>query len=171
MGYCIGPATYNQQQMRFELPLILVKANKFGRMLFDISMNDLTLMTRTDGLQKYFRPFIPRYSRQTTAHEGEKVFGIGFHKTGTTSLARALRHHARCNREVLVFFKDRPEYLLVFKLTANNEWKKSHKFLDKPVRNTHFPNQIFRSDCEKREELQSNIITRFVTKHTRLLNP
>lgn len=66
----------------------------------------------------------------------EWIYGVGRPKGNEeVYIARYKRH----NREVLDYFKDRPEDLLVFNLSGGDGWKELCSFLDVPIVPGPFP--------------------------------
>lgn len=56
------------------------------------------------------------------------------------------------NREVLEYFRDRPEDLLVFNVTAGDSWDKLCPFLDRDIPDTDFPHSNKAEDRENKKE-------------------
>lgn len=78
-------------------------------------------------LPAWFDPILP-----PNLEDRPKIFGIGFHKTGTTSLGRALRtlrFRLHKSFEVMAYFKGRPTDLLCWDLEAEPGWGKLRRCL------------------------------------------
>jgi len=72
----------------------------------------------------------------TTRPIREWIYGVGYPKGNEDIyIARYERH----NKEVLEHFKDRPDDLLVLRLTEGEGWEKLCQFLHKDIPNTEFP--------------------------------
>ena len=68
----------------------------------------------------------------------EWVYGVGYPKGNEDIfIARYERH----NKEVLEYFKDRPDDLLVLRLTEGDGWEKLCPFLHKDIPNIAFPHE------------------------------
>jgi len=89
----------------------------------------------------------------------EWIYGVGY-PAGNEGvyLARYERH----NKEVLEYFKDRPDDLLVLRLAEGDGWKKLCKFLHKDVPNVDFPHENKGADRTKKRKRRT--IRRFIKR-------
>jgi len=92
----------------------------------------------------------------------EWIYGVGYPK-GNEDLyiARYERH----NKEVLEYFKDRPDDLLAFRLSEGDGWEKLCQFLHKDIPPIEFPHEnkgVNRARKRKRKKIRRVIKRSFV---------
>jgi len=89
-------------------------------------------------------------------------YGVGYPKGNEDIyIARYERH----NKEVLEYFKDRPDDLLVLRLMEGDGWEKLCQFLHKDVPNIEFPHAnkgVDRASKRKRKKIRRVIKRSFV---------
>jgi len=92
----------------------------------------------------------------------EWIYGAGCPKGNEDIyIARYERH----NQEVLEYFKDRPDDLLVLRLTEGDGWEKLCQFLHKDVPDIEFPHEnkgVDRARKRKRRKIQRVIRRSFI---------
>jgi len=86
-------------------------------------------------------------SRQTAMRRW--IYGIGSPQDNEDIFTERYERH---NREVLAYFKDRPDDLLTLDVTAGEGWDRLCTFLDKPVPDVAFPHSNKAEDREKAQE-------------------
>jgi hypothetical protein len=99
----------------------------------------------------------------------EWIFGAGCPKGNEEKYIARYEHH---NEEVLEYFKDRPDDLLVFRLTEGDGWEKLCRFLHKDVPNIEFPHKnkgVDRGRKRKRKKIRRVIKRSFVVLAVLLL--
>ena len=75
-----------------------------------------------------------------------------------------IERYEQHNREVREYFKDRPDDLLVFRLTEGDGWKKLCTFLGEPVPGTPFPHKNRITDQEALSRSQDSLVKRLGRK-------
>jgi Sulfotransferase domain len=91
------------------------------------------------------------------------IYGIGCPRGNEDIyIARYKRH----SREVLEYFKDRSEQLLVLNITAGEGWEKLCPFLGEPIPSIRFPCANTASEREKMRKLESFWPSRMYLKLT-----
>lgn len=100
---------------------------------------------------------------ETTSPMREWIYGAGCPKGNEdVYIARYERH----NREVLDYFSQRPDHLLVFHLSAGTGWDEICAFLGKPVPSVPFPHSNRAVDRESHPE---SVRERLVGRAARLV--
>jgi hypothetical protein len=75
------------------------------------------------------------FGRQSTPMR-QMIYGVGFPEGNEEIYKSRMKQH---NEEVIEYFKNRPNDLLVIDLTAQNEWEPICRFLDEPIPRAPFP--------------------------------
>ena len=83
----------------------------------------------------------------------ELIYGIG-HPKGNENIY--IERYERHNREVIEYFKDRPNDLLVINLKDGNLWEKICPFLDKEIPSVEFPH-VNKKEYKKIQRAFKNI--------------
>ena len=98
---------------------------------------------------------IVRHFRHATTPMREWIYGVG-HPAGNENIyvARFEKH----NRDVLEYFKNRPQDLLVMNITKGDGWEKLCPFLGAPVPDNPFP----QSNIAVQLESQMNLVSRIL---------
>jgi hypothetical protein len=82
----------------------------------------------------------------------EWVYGVGYPKGNEDIfIARYERH----NKEVLEYFKDRSDDLLVLRLAEGDGWKQLCQFLQKDVPNSDFPHENKAADRKRKRKIKT----------------
>lgn len=68
------------------------------------------------------------------------------------------------NNEVLEYFKNRPDDLLLFNITEGDGWDKLCPFLGEPMQPSPFPSDNLAANREKELENDNNLIKRIIRK-------
>jgi hypothetical protein len=87
----------------------------------------------------------------TTLPIREWIYGVGYPK-GNEDIYKA--RYERHNKEVLEYFKDRPDDLLVLRLTEGDGWEKLCQFLHKDVPNSDFPQENKAADRKRKRKIK-----------------
>jgi len=87
--------------------------------------------------EKWIKSAVDHFGKRSVPLR-EWTFGVGYPKGNEDIyIARYERH----NKEVLEYFKDRPDDLLVLRLTEGDGWEKLCPFLHKDIPNIAFPHE------------------------------
>jgi hypothetical protein len=101
---------------------------------------------------QWFRSVVNHFDEKETPMR-EWIYGIGRPK-GNEDIY--IRRYERHNREVLEYFKDRSEQLLVLNITAGEGWTKLCPFLGERIPTIGFPCANTASDREKLSKRESS---------------
>ena len=109
-----------------------------------------------------------KWIHSLTKHFGTKntpmrewIYGSSHgHPTGNEQIY--IERYEKHNKEVLEYFKDRPNDLLVFNLTEGDDWEKLCSFLNEPLQTTPFPHKNRIADRETQSVKPKNILKRII---------
>lgn len=96
------------------------------------------------------------FGKQSTPMR-EMIYGVGFPEGNEEIYKSRMEEH---NQEVLEYFKDRPNDLLVIDLTEQNEWEPICRFLGEPIPRAAFPhaNQARMAPLRKLREQMRRLV-------------
>jgi len=103
-------------------------------------------------LDEWIRSVVNHFDEKETPMR-EWIYGVGRAKGNEDVYIRRYERH---NREVLEYFKDRNEQLLVLNITAGEGWTKLCPFLGEPIPAIGFPRANTASDREKLSKRESS---------------
>lgn len=89
----------------------------------------------TRPTDRWLRSVVEHFGGQDTAMR-QWIYGVG-HPIGNEEIYR--QRYERHNREVADYFADRPDSLLVLKITEGDGWEKLSPFLGLPIPDIGFP--------------------------------
>jgi signal recognition particle subunit SEC65 len=109
----------------------------------------LTLRSTDEWIQSLVRHFGNEHTSMR-----EWIYGVGNPKGHEEIYISRYEQH---NQEVLEYFKDRPDDLLVLRITEGEGWEKLCPFLDKDIPNIKFPHVNIAADRERRKERERRL--------------
>ena len=99
-------------------------------------------------VEKWIDSVVRHFGTKETAMR-RWIYGAGCPQGNEGTYTERYERH---NREVLEYFGDRPDDLLVFNVTAGEDWETLCTFLDKPIPDVDFPHSNKAVDREKRQQ-------------------
>ena len=108
--------------------------------------NSKFILTMRDS-ESWIRSQVRHFGRRETPMR-KWIYGVGCPKGNEKIYIKRFEDH---NREVINYFKDRPQDFLILDLTQGDGWEKLCPFLGAETRNSPFPHTNRASDREKVE--------------------
>ncbi len=124
------------------------------------------ILTRRPS-EKWVKSLVRHFGKKDTPMR-EWIYGVG-HPEGHEELY--IERYETHNREVEVYFRNRPDDLLVFELTEGDGWEKLCRFPNEPVPDTPFPHQNIVDEQKQWESTPQSLLSRIKEKITGLLRP
>ena len=87
--------------------------------------------------EQWIKSIVKHFDSQST-YMREWIYGVGYPKGNEELYVATYEKH---NKEVTEYFKDRPDDLLVFRITEGDGWEELCPFLHKPIPGTPFPHE------------------------------
>jgi hypothetical protein len=109
--------------------------------------NSKFLLTVRDS-ESWIKSQVRHFGRHETPMR-KWIYGVGCPEGNEGTYIKRLEEH---NKEVIDYFKDRPDDLLVFDLAKGDGWEKLCPFLKADIPNIPFPHANKASDRETRSE-------------------
>ena len=107
-----------------------------------------------------------KWINSLTKHFGTKItpmrewiYGTGF-GCPVGNEKRYIRRYEQHNKEVIEYFSQRPDDLLIFNLTEGDGWEKLCSFLNEPLQTSKFPHENSLVDRQSHSLTNNNFIKR-----------
>lgn len=109
-----------------------------------------------------------KWINSLTRHFGTKVtpmrewiYGAGF-GCPVGNEQRYIGRYEQHNKEVIEYFKNRPNDLLIFNLTEGDGWMKLCPFLNEPLQDSPFPQENLAIERENHSKMKNNLFQRLI---------